>query len=154
MSQFKLTLVTLLTLLAMIIVGTLIFNPYRIRHDLAIAAILEQDAELAAKRDRATEKQSAARTAAEYVQAMRKLDYSKTPPEFREAFEKHINAWDKSITFLEQHDDVRGEMHELFDKIREKSRNDKMKLESHVAQIFATWEDVEASAKENGVEAE
>ena len=143
MSQFKLTLVVVGILAVITLVGAVVFNPYRDRPDKEVAAIFEQDAKLGAARDRGSNDKSAARRVSEYVYALRKLDFSKTPEGFKEAFDEHIAAWENAITFLEKHDAERGEMHELFASIRAKDGRAKLELDKLEAKIFSTWREVE-----------
>lgn len=103
-----------------------------------IQHILSRDDALGSIRNNASEKQPLATAIAEYSDALKQLDYSTTPQIFKETFLRHIQAWDNSIKFFEQFGHLRGEMHDLFDQIRETNAE----LAIHEKAIWDTWRNV------------
>lgn len=103
-----------------------------------IKHILSRDDALGSIRNHATEKQSLAHSVKDYTAALRQLDYSNTPSVFSDSFQRHIEAWENATKFFEQFGDLRGEMHDLFDQIREKNSQ----LPIYEKAIWDTWKNV------------
>ena len=78
--------------------------------------------------------------------ALDHIDFKQCPADFVTAFHAHREAWQSAIPFLQRHDALRGEMHELFNKIRELDEANRNELESINRSIFASWTDVEKAA--------
>lgn len=74
------------------------------------------------------------------------IDFSECPIEFAKAFERHRDAWEGSIPFFERFGHLRGELHELFEQIRNIDEATEAALKAHENQIWGTWAEVEAAA--------
>ena len=122
----------------------------RARGVAAIRAVLEEDRALGARRNRAPESGSLAAAVRAYVEGLDAIDFGDCPADFTEAFTLHRDAWHRSIGFFAEHGDLRGELHELFDEIRESSPDARERLEGHEGAIRDTWADVEAAVARNG----
>jgi hypothetical protein len=83
----------------------------------------------------------------QYVEAMNKLDFKQCPTQFTQGFTHHKNAWAALLSVTDKYPTLRGEIHELFDKIEKTS--DAEEFEPLLKSIFDTWTEVE-SAMENG----
>ncbi|MCA9194895.1 MAG: hypothetical protein KDB03_24155 [Planctomycetales bacterium] len=112
----------------------------------AITLVLEIDRVLAHQRDRMSETVPLASAVEAYLVGLNAIDYSACPPAFVEAFAAHRKAWEQSIEFFKQHAVLRGEMHQLFDQIRQQSEEQKSQLDLHVTSIMDTWKRVEATS--------
>ncbi|WP_353779810.1 hypothetical protein [Winogradskyella sp. 3972H.M.0a.05] len=110
-----------------------------------ISLILKKDDSLGTIRNHQSEKISLSETINAYVKAMKLMDFSTCPDDFRVAFEDHITAWDKMTLVTNNYPNLRGEMHTLFDKIK-KSKNAE-EFKQRLDEIWGTWEKVE-KAKE------
>jgi hypothetical protein len=82
----------------------------------------------------------------EYVAAIDGLDFSSCPESFTEAFRRHRDAWNDSLPFFERFPEMRGEMHDLFDELRD-DEGTQLQLEAIDKQIWDTWGEVEAAAE-------
>ena len=71
------------------------------------------------------------------------LDFKNCPDPFQAAFRDHRIAWEKLKEFTDDYPSLRGEMHELFDKI--KKENKSPKFNKLLAEVWRTWEMVEAA---------
>ena len=116
----------------------------------AIQAIFEQDNELGATRNRACEDTSLSVTIRQYVAGLDAFDFSKCPDDFANAFRKHQDAWERSISFFSGFDDLRGEMHDLFDQIKEGDEQQKVLFLENYNAIMDTWAEVEVAARKYG----
>jgi predicted enzyme related to lactoylglutathione lyase len=107
-------------------------------------AVLAQDKALGSIRDRASESGPLADAAQAYVVAIDALDFSECPPEFVEAFRTHREAWQDAVPMLERFPQLRGEMHDLFDQLKQDpdTRSD---MEALDKRIRDTWAEVEAT---------
>lgn len=120
--------------------------------DLAVTArdamrrVFKVDELISDLRNHLPEKTTIAIAVANYVRGLDKIDFSGCPPEFVGAFKKHRHAWAASVQFFAQFDDLRGEMHELFDRIRERKDDSSRQLERHFKAIMSTWEELSAVA--------
>ena len=118
----------------------------------AIVRVFEIDKVLAKQRDHLPEKETLAVAVRSYVLGLDHLDFAGCPAEFVASFKKHRAAWNDSAEFFEAHDDLHGEMHDLFDRIRKMDKPVRDELERHYRAIMGTWKPVEAAAKKYGVE--
>lgn len=116
----------------------------------AIIDVLSLDSELGLVRNSATQSASLAEAIRGYVTALDSMDFSGCPDDFTAAFAYHRNAWEESIPFFEPFSDMRGEMHELFDQIRERSAETHDGLERVEVRIWDSWREVEAVAADHG----
>ncbi len=116
----------------------------------AIRAVLEEDSKLGGVRNHAPESMPLAEAVRAYVRSLDAIDFGNCPPEFTSAFKRHRDAWHESIRYLEEHDEIRGEMHDLFDRIRGVSADARTRIEAVEKSIWGTWAEVEAAAERHG----
>lgn len=115
----------------------------RAMQEVAIQEVFQKDSELGKIRNHASETKPLHIAIEEYVASLNKIDFSKTPLEFEEAFKKHIQAWQDAIPFFAQHSKLRGELHDIFKKIHQTSDSDSKQLKIHEKAIWDTWEAIE-----------
>lgn len=111
-----------------------------------VGRILEMDRILGKQRDLVCQHASAATAVRAYLIGLDVVDFQACPQEFVAAFRAHRNAWEQSIPFLEDHDSLRGEMHDLFDQIRQLGDEQRTRLDKHVREITETWAVVEKAS--------
>lgn len=116
----------------------------------AIRTVLEADTELGSVRNHAPESMPLAEAVRAYVRGLDAIDFDECPPDFTAAFRRHRDAWQESIPYFEEHDRMRGELHDLFDKIRAVSVEARMGIESIEKSIWGTWAEVEAAVDRHG----
>ena len=114
---------------------------------VCVESIIKKDSELGKVRNHACEKLSLSETIIEYTTALKQLDFSACEKEFEVAFSSHINAWENAVSITDKYPMLRGEMHDLFDKIELTS--DSTEFKSLVASIWSTWGEVESAMGEN-----
>ncbi len=107
--------------------------------------VMAIDDSLGTVRNHACESISLSQTIKDYVNEMGKINYRHCPKEFSSAFKQHREAWKDMIVITDHYPDLRGEMHDLFDIIKE--GNHKEEFELRLKRIWDTWEVVE-KAKE------
>ena len=118
----------------------------------AIAQVFALDAVLSRQRDRLPQKHSLATAVQAYVLGLDNIDFGKCPAEFSQAFKKHRDAWNDSISFFEKHDQMHGEMQSVIDRIREMDQTVVSELDRCMLPISDTWKAVENEAKKHGVQ--
>lgn len=59
----------------------------------------------------------------------------------------HLDAWEAAIPFFGRFDDLRGQLHALFERIREMGPEAAEQLRAAEAAIWGTWAEVEAAAE-------
>ncbi len=106
-----------------------------------IQQVIAIDDSLGNIRNHACEKISLSQTIKNYSNALSKIDFSGCPTDFSESFHNHIRAWDDIIDVTNNHAHLRGEMHDLFDQIKESK--DSTLFNSKVKSIWDTWADIE-----------
>ncbi|MEM8679224.1 MAG: hypothetical protein AAGF97_07735 [Planctomycetota bacterium] len=106
----------------------------------AAARVLAADEALGTARNRGTETDSLTQVIEVYVAGIDALDFSGCPPAFTEAFRAHRDAWANGLPFFAKFPERRGEMHDLFDQIRETHPE---RLQAIEAEIWGTWDEVE-----------
>jgi len=104
--------------------------------------IMEQDSILGEIRNHASEQMSLSASISNYVTSINQLDFQKCPEAFKSAFQEHAQAWSDMTSVTDNYPDLRGELHDLFDKL-EKSE-DAVAFKKHLENIWATWRDIEA----------
>ena len=109
--------------------------------DNCVKTIIAIDDSLGKIRNHQCEEISLSETIKNYTASLRSLDYSQCPQSFSNAFMSHIDAWNNVIEVTDKYSDLRGEMHELFDQIKQTS--DSTQFKSLVAEIWNTWADIE-----------
>ncbi len=103
--------------------------------------IIALDDSLGTVRNHACERISLSETIRNYVADIRALDFSSCPADFTKAFEEHVLAWEEMIVVTDEYPDLRGEMHDLFDDIKEGEHE--YYLNKHLDAIWGTWAEVE-----------
>lgn len=111
----------------------------------AIRAVLEEDSELGGVRNHTSELQPLAEAVRAYVKGLDAIDFGKCPSDFTNAFKLHRDAWHESIRYFEEHDEMRGELHDLFDEIRGIDADARMRIEGIEMDIWGTWAEVESA---------
>lgn len=114
-----------------------------VRHALA------EDARLGKARNHAPETQPIDEAVERYVAGMGGIDLRGCPAAFVTAFTRHRRAWQDAQPLLARHATERGEMHEVFDRLR--AGPDGPMLESAEAAIWSTWAEVERATSAAGV---
>lgn len=110
----------------------------------AMARVLEEDAQLGATRNHASETGPIAEAIRRYVAGLDALDVSDCPEAFVHALGRHRSAWEQSVAFFEQFPELRGELHDVFEMIRTRDEASSAGLEAAEAGIWSTWAEVEA----------
>ena len=105
--------------------------------------ILKQDSILGGIRNHQCEELSLAKTIENYTQALSILNFEDCPPDFYKAFKAHIAAWNEMAVFVHPENDLRGELHDLFDLI--KAKDDTGEFDRKLKAIWDTWSEIEAS---------
>ena len=106
-----------------------------------IEKIIAEDEKFGKIRNHACEKQSLTQTVNDYTTALEGLNFSGCPDDFSNAFKSHIEAWKAVVPVTDKYPDLRGEMHDVFEIIE--GGSDSMEFKALVADVWATWEDVE-----------
>ena len=106
-----------------------------------IDSIFKKDDALGAIRNHDSEVMSLSETINRYTAELNKLDFTNCPNAFTTAFNDHIQAWDEMRVVTDQYPDLRGEMHDLFDRI-EKGK-DSVQFKLRLKAIWDTWEPIE-----------
>ena len=116
----------------------------------AIRAVLEEDTRLGGVRNHAPESMPLAEAVRVYVRGLDAIDFGGCPSDFTAAFKRHRDAWQESIRYLEEYEEMRGEIHDLFDEIREVSADSRMRIESLEKGIWGSWAEVETAVDRHG----
>ena len=121
----------------------------------AVAAIqnaIAADARLSGTRNEATREQPLSTAIEEYVAGLKALDLDAAPQDFRDALATHREAWVKIGAYLKDFSELRGEMHDVFDKVRVETNTTLAEFTRLEKALFDTWADVEASLEKHGVQ--
>ncbi len=118
----------------------------------AILDVYAMDALLAQQRNQLPHDSTLAIAVRSYVRGLNTIDFSDCPGEFARAYREHLDAWAASEEFFEQFDELHGEMHELFDQIREMDESKRAELEKHYQAIFDSWAKVQSAAAIHGID--
>lgn len=108
--------------------------------------VIALDDSLGKVRNHATEREPMSQVIRAYAAAMQEINYSNCPEEFREAFEKHRQAWLDMTAVTDRHQEMRGEMHALFDRL--KASEDSVRFKVYLDKIWSTWAEVEKAMSE------
>ena len=108
--------------------------------------VIAIDDSLGRIRNVATENEPMSAVIRAYAAAMQEIDYRNCPEEFRAAFEKHRKAWLDMTAVTDQHQEMRGEMHALFDRIE--ASEDSVRFKVYLEKIWSTWAEVEKAMSE------
>ncbi len=111
----------------------------------AMMQVMEIDRVLAAQRDEMPESLPVADAVASYVSGLAAINFDECPDDFTDAYRRHRQAWEESIPFLKEHPQLRGEMHGLFDEIRQMDKSISEQLDRHLQAIGESWSDVETA---------
>jgi len=109
--------------------------------------IMKQDDSLGTIRNHFCETASLSETIMQYTTSLKDLDFSDCPDIFKSAFQRHIEAWLLMMPVTNQHGELRGELHTLFDKIAVSKDSTQFKIK--LKRIWDTWADIEQTIKEN-----
>ncbi len=116
----------------------------------AIKRVLAEDEEMGARRNHACEENSLSFAIDRYLNDIDSIDWQDCPVQFTDAFKMHRDAWEKSKQLFDKFPDLRGEMHDLFDILREKPESQEALLQVE-KDIWGSWAEVEKAALEYGV---
>ena len=110
-----------------------------------MASIFKQDDSLGSIRNHACEKITLSKTISNYVTSMKRLDFKNCPDDFKNAFEEHEAAWKDMIQVTDNYQDLRGELHDLFDQIE--ASPDSLEFKKRLKLIWDTWAKIEKVSK-------
>ena len=122
-----------------------------ITSEQAIRSVLARDELIGKERNLNPHRMSLAESVRQYVEGMEAIDTSDCPDDFTRAFRRHQAAWVDLEQPLEQYGDLRGEMHDLFDIIEGPDNPGAEDFKPLVANIWSTWEEVQASLDRHGI---
>lgn len=108
--------------------------------------ILTKDDSLGKIRNHACETLSLSETIKQYTQALDSLNFENCPSGFTNAFNNHIDAWTDIIQVTNHYPYLRGEMHDLFDKLEAGEHGDEFK--PLLKNIWDTWKRIESAKNE------
>ena len=109
--------------------------------------VIKLDDSLGKKRNVDCVELSLSKTIINYTDAINSIDFSQCPEDFTTAFKSHIEAWNDMIEVTDNHDNLRGEMHDLFDSIEH--TKDSLQFKIYLNTIWSTWADVEKAMEFN-----
>ncbi len=87
----------------------------------------------------------------EYVGAIDAIDLDETTPRFAAALRAHRDAWQALVGPLGQRSGLRGEMHDLFDRLTDEADPLHETFVALIEDVWATWGEVEGAAESAGV---
>ena len=111
-----------------------------------IDRVLAIDDSLGAIRNQASHNIPLGHVVRVYVRDLERVDFDACPEEFTLSYKEHVKAWKDMLPVLDKHDDLRGEMHDLFDQLEKGPGATKFRV--RLDAIWSTWDKVE-KAKEN-----
>lgn len=106
--------------------------------------IISLDDSLGKVRNRNSKKISLSETILEYAYGINEEDFKNCSPQFTAAFNHHKESWLHMKSITDKYPELRGEMHELFDQIKEGKDSSAFKI--RLEAIWNTWADVEKQA--------
>ena len=80
-----------------------------------------------------------------YVSDINQFDFKDCPDDFKTAFHLHKNAWEDMLEVSDKYPSLRGEMHEIFDIIKEGEHG--ALFEKKLKAIWDTWSPIESFTK-------
>lgn len=88
---------------------------------------------------------SLSQTITNYTEKMKQINMEGCPKEFSKSFDQHITSWNNLLQVTDKYPQLRGEMHDLFQKL-EKSQDSAVfkKLKNDV---WDTWDLIEVTTK-------
>lgn len=110
-----------------------------------IQQVLAIDDSLGNKRNHECEQITLSETIKNYIQGLRQINFDDCPVEFRSAFENHIQAWSNLTKVTDKYPEKRGEMHVLFDEIR--NGKDSLQFNKYIGSVWNTWYEIEEMSK-------
>lgn len=116
------------------------------RQFACIQNIMDLDRKYAGERDAATEKISLKASIEAYMQKLDALDFSTCPGDFTAAFKNHELAWSEMMDIVTPHEELRGEMHAVFDEL--KSGADSTSVKQSLKKLADSWMEVEKTIPE------
>ncbi len=105
-----------------------------------IDEVISQDSYLGKMRNRASETISLSDAIYQYTGAISNLDFQDCPGDFVKAFKRHVSAWSDLLVVTDEYPTMRGEMHELFDRLQA-GKHSKI-FNPLLASVWDTWEEV------------
>jgi hypothetical protein len=123
----------------------------------AISRVLRRDEELGAIRNERSRVVSIDVAASDYADAVEAIDFAMTPGAFESAYQRHATAWRALSDQLARHEswrEMRGEMHDVFDRILATDESGVAGVRTRLDDVWATWSEVEAAASRYGVKIE
>lgn len=108
--------------------------------------IIEQDSVLGFLRNQQSKQWPLSAAISNYVDATNGLKMNRCPPAFAAAFKSHMGAWQQMIAVTDNYPHLRGEMHELFNRLEKEKDSTLFKLK--LKQIWDTWAEVEKARKQ------
>ncbi len=110
-----------------------------------VERIIAADETLGDIRNHACEKISLSQTIKNYVAELKALDFNACPSDFTDGFDAHTSAWEDMVAVTDHYPNLRGEMHDLFDKIKEGEHA--MEFNLRLKAIWDTWGSIESAIK-------
>ena len=114
--------------------------------------VLAADEDAGAVRNEVPHAAPVAQAVRDYVKDLDALDYEGCPADFVAAFRTHRDAWVLMGEYLEPFGDLRGEMHDVFDRIGVDSNPTAGEFQRLLGDVWSTWGEVETSLARHGVE--
>lgn len=106
-----------------------------------VEVIMQKDNSLGTIRNHDSKNISLSTTIDKYTNSVKNLNFKNCPTNFKNAFLGHLSAWEDIKQVTDNHPQLRGEMHALFDSI--KTTNDSLAFTIKLKVIFDTWKEVE-----------
>lgn len=112
---------------------------------ICMQQVISMDESLGGIRTRASENISLSASINQYIESTNIINLEDCPKDFREAFEKHQQAWLNTLVITDKYPSLRGQMHILFEQIAQ--GEDAEALAPLVKNIGDTWVAVEQTIK-------
>lgn len=116
-------------------------NAYKEEQKSCVDSVIRMDDSLGSIRNNASKTISLSETIKDYIESLNELEFNACPEKFHIAFKEHIEAWEEMIRTTDNHPEVRGEMHDLFDKIE--LSPDSIVFKRKLKRIWDTWAPIE-----------
>jgi hypothetical protein len=115
-----------------------------------IEQLFALDDSLGKVRNHACNTISLSETIDQYYKGINEADFLNCPEKFQIAYKNHQKAWLDIKNVTEKYPELRGEMHDLFDKI--KSGKDSSVFKQYLDAIWNTWAEVEKNKVQNATQ--
>lgn len=107
--------------------------------------ILAVDNSLGTIRNHACESIPLSEAIKQYVNSLKQIDFTGCSNQFEQAFKEHETAWLTILEITDKYPDIRGEMHDLFDTLKE--GEDGEKFSTLLQSVWDTWREIEKISK-------